>query len=85
MIKHIVEYQNHYCFSFLFEDKLIRLINKGILVSRLLESNIFSYTFEYESWPAIHSDNSTLMVPYNGSKFELIKKYHDVFPDLKDT
>jgi hypothetical protein len=43
IIKYIVEHQNSYAFSFLFKDNFIELMEKGILVSELLDSNIFNH------------------------------------------
>lgn len=51
MIDHIVKYQNNFVSSFLFRKNLIPLMKKGIEVSALLKSNIFSYKFEFDEWP----------------------------------
>jgi hypothetical protein len=69
MIEYIVKYQNHYSFSFLFEQTLLELITKGIKVTALFSSSIFSYEFEMECWPPISIDSRSLIIPYNGSKF----------------
>lgn len=69
MIEYIIAYQNHYCFSFLFENNLLQLLDKGIKVTSLLESNIFCYSFEIDDWPVISVDPSSIIIPYNGSKF----------------
>lgn len=84
IIDYCVKHQNHYCYSFLFEKNLIQIIEKGIKVSSLFESNIFCYTFELEDWPQIHHNNKSVIVPYNGSKFELLGKYRTVFKQLHE-
>jgi len=69
IIKYIVQYQNSVSFHFLFDDILIDLISKGIEVTPLLNSKIFCYKFECEDYPRIHTDNTNMIVPYNGSYF----------------
>jgi hypothetical protein len=56
MIEFIVKYQNTYAFSFLFENNLTMLVNKGIKVALLFESDIFFHSFEFDDWPIIHTD-----------------------------
>jgi len=58
IIDYCINYQNSYAFAFLFESSLIKLIEKGIKVAPLLESDIFCHTFEADDWPLIHTDNS---------------------------
>lgn len=79
MIQYIVKFQNHYCFSFLFEDLLIELLEKGIKCTALFESSLFCYHFEMEDWPSISLDDRSITVPYNGSKFQLKGKYKSLF------
>ena len=57
MIDYIILYQNKVAFSFLFTKVFLKLLEKGIRVSPLLESDIFCYTFELEDWPMIHGNN----------------------------
>lgn len=57
IIDYCVQYQNHYAFAFLFEGSLIKLIEKGIRVAPLLESDIFCHVFEADDWPLIHQNN----------------------------
>lgn len=84
MIEYVVKYQNTYAFSFLFEEDMHLLLEKGIKVTSLFESKIFIYTFELEDWPIIHDDYSSCIRPYNGSKFDLEGKYNQVFPKYAD-
>jgi hypothetical protein len=79
MIEYIVRYQNSYAFSFLFESHMHSLLEKGIKVASLLESEVFCHHFELEDWPIIHHDDSSSIMPYNGSKFSLEGKYEKVF------
>lgn len=80
MISYCIKFQNRYSFSFLFEKDIIELMNKGIALTELFESDIFCHEFEYEKWPAIHTNNSDIIMPYNGSKFQLHDKYDESFP-----
>ena len=82
IIDYCIKYQNQYCFSFLFEERLVEIIEKGIKVAKLFESNIFSFSFELDDWPAIHRDGEAISMPYNGSKFELMGKYRTLFSQL---
>lgn len=61
---------------------MISLIEKGIKVTNLFESDVFCHQFELEDWPIIHHNDSAYIVPYNGSKFDLEGKYHQVFKKL---
>lgn len=56
-----------------------KLINKGVEVSPLLNSNIFAFQFDYDEWPSTHTDDDSYLRPYNGSIFELRKKYSEIF------
>jgi len=43
MLDHIVKYQNNYAYSFLFENNFNKLLQIGINVHDLLESDIFCH------------------------------------------
>jgi hypothetical protein len=43
IIDFVVKYQNTYAFSFLFEKHMIMLIEKGIKVTSLFESEVFCH------------------------------------------
>lgn len=75
----MVVYQNNYTSSFLFRKVMHKLINKGVEVSSLLNSQIFAFQFDYDEWPSTHTDDNSYMRPYNGSIFDLRKKYHEIF------
>lgn len=51
IIDYIIKYQNSYIFSYLFKSNLIKLINRGVPVSPLLQSDVFEHQFEFENWP----------------------------------
>lgn len=64
----------------MFEHNLVDLINKGVSMKDLFESNIFTYNFDYDEWPATNADTSKALAPYNGSIFKLRYQYGSVFP-----
>ena len=51
----------------------------GIKVTELLSSEIFCYTFDYDDWPSTHTDDSTLVRPFNGNSLDLRSAYRDIF------
>ena len=51
IIKYIVKFQNSYVSSFLFNQCLPILIEKGIKISHLLKSKVFTVEFDYDDWP----------------------------------
>ena len=82
MLRHIIKYQNNYISANLFKGNLIKLLNKSICLRALLCSDIFTYKIEFEAWPSSHTDNKTIIKPYNGSIFEVRNYYNEVFPGL---
>ena len=51
----------------------------GIRVTRLLESNVFIYQFDFQEWPAVHQNENCIIMPYNGTIFTLRKFYNELF------
>ena len=56
MIGYIVKYQNNYTSSFMFQKTFIRLMEKGIAVHKLLDSEIFRYKIDFDEWPYIFNE-----------------------------
>lgn len=83
MIDYIVKFQNSYVSSYLFNKNLPELLEKGIRVSHLFESQIFCYTFDLEEWPSSHMNKDHVMKPYNNSLFDLRQHYQSVFPEFE--
>mgnify|MGYP000011379037 len=81
IINYIVKYQNNYASSYLFLKNFPLLFEKGIEVTSLLQSEIFSYTFDYDEWPGTHDNEETYLRPYNESIFNIRKHYRTVFPE----
>lgn len=81
MIKYCVEYQNNYFSSYLFTSLLPSIINKGIDVFELLNSDIFTVTYDYDEWPGNHVNDAECLRGYSESFFHLRHKYRTVFPE----
>lgn len=81
IINHVVKHQNNFTSSFLFMENFINLVEKGILVRGLLNSDIFSFKFDYEEWPLSHTLDEEYTRAYNGDIFTVRKAYRDVFPE----
>jgi hypothetical protein len=47
MINHVVLHQNSYVYSYLFEHNLSQIMEMGIHVTKLLESNVFIYKIDF--------------------------------------
>ena len=54
MIAYIIKNQNSYVYSYLFKNNLVHLMEIGIRIRELLDSNVFCYSFDFVEWPAIH-------------------------------
>lgn len=83
MNDHVVKYQNSFVFSYLYEDILVEMIEKGLEVSSLLESNIFCFQIDFPDWPAIHSNPETIVAPFNGNIFTLRNFYQELFSECE--
>lgn len=56
MINYIIKFQNSYAFAHLFQYNFVDLLNKGVEMAPLFRSKIFNYTFDFDEWPATHSN-----------------------------
>lgn len=57
------------------------LFEKGVLMTPLLNSQVFSFDFDYDEWPGTHTNEDTYIRPYNESIFHIRKHYKTVFPE----
>ena len=67
----------------MFRKNLPRLIDKGVILSDLFGSKLFSFGFDFDEWPSSHTDGSSYCRPYNESMFDLRYSYRLVFPEQK--
>lgn len=79
MIEYIIKYQNNYTSSYLFQNNLPNLLKKGIELSALFASDVFTFKYDYDEWPTTHTDPESYIRPYNGSLFRLRENYKKVF------
>lgn len=75
IIDYVCKYQNNFTSSYMFTRNIPTLIQKGVEVTPLFDSKIFSFSFDYDEWPSTHSDNKSYMIPYNDSIFDLRRNY----------
>lgn len=59
-------------------------MHKGLTLTPLFSSNIFYKKLEFEDWPSAHSCLDKMLVPYNGSLFEMRYNYDTILPTLGD-
>jgi hypothetical protein len=57
------------------------MVEKGILIKDLLNSNVFAFVFDFDEWPSVHTNRETYMRPYNGELFAIRKSYRMIFPE----
>jgi hypothetical protein len=72
-MEYIVKYQNKFVHSYLFHNNFITLMEKGIFLKDLLESDVFCHKFDFDDneWPQIHTNGDKMIMPYNGGLFDL--------------
>ena len=82
IIDYIIKHQNNYVYSYLFENNLVSIIEKGIEITDLLNSDVFCHRFDYQEWPAMHLNDKYKIDKYNDSMFKLRGNYQTVFPEI---
>ena len=83
LISYIVKYQNNFVSSYLFLKNLPILMDKAISVKPLLDSDIFSSTFDFDGWPGNHSNDEECNRFYKESFYKLHLNYQTVFPEAE--
>lgn len=83
IIKYIHNHQNNYVSSFLFTNNIIKLMQRGVMLEELFNSQVFNYTFDYDEWPSTHPVREYYSRPYNGNLFKIRNKYREIFPEDK--
>lgn len=82
MINYICKFQNQYVYAHLFEYNLVDLINKGVDMTNLFNSNVLRHEFDIDEWPPTSADTSKILAPYNLSIFKLRTSYYKIFSPL---
>lgn len=57
MLNYIVKYQNNYVTALLISKQVPSLIEKGVPCSKLFQSKIFCFEFDYDEWPGSHHND----------------------------
>ena len=57
------------------------ILEKGIELAPLLESDVFKFHFDFDEWPTTHTNDETTIRPYNQSIFNLRQHYLTTFPE----
>jgi len=65
IIDYIVKYQNFFVSSYMFQKNLPSLIEKGVSIRSLLDSDVFQFNFDLDEWPSTHYNPEELFRPYN--------------------
>ena len=83
MINWVLKHQNSYVYSYLFKQNLVDLMEIGIEVCSLLDSDIICYSFDLVEWPTTHTNKETQIRAYNGTIFNLRTNYNRLFSDIE--
>ena len=65
IIAYVMKYQNTWVSSFLFHKNFADIIEKGINIKNILQSNVFNYEFDLDEWPSTHLSDEECLRPYN--------------------
>ena len=81
IINYIVKHQNSFVSHSLFLNNFHAIIDHGIDVKPLLDSQVLNYTFIFEEWPNTHSNEKECFRPYNEVLYQIRDHYRVVFPE----
>ena len=81
IIQYVVDYQNHFISSYLFNKNLPDLIDVGIPVTNLFKSQIFQFNLDLDEWPQTHDNEDECIRYFNESIFQIRQHYRKVFPE----
>jgi hypothetical protein len=59
-------------------------MNRGVMVARLLQSDIFEHNYDSDLWPTTNLCGQKVLKHYNGSKFDLRNMYSSIFETVCD-
>lgn len=65
----------------MFNKNLPRIIEMGLEVTELLNSEVYKSSFDFDEWPGSHPNKEKAIRPFNGSFFQVRHAYEDVFPE----
>lgn len=56
-----------------------QLIEVGIPIKPLLDSQVFNYEFDFDEWPTTHYNSEDCILAFNENMFQIRKHYRTVF------
>jgi hypothetical protein len=71
ILEFLVTYQNNLLSGFLLKKVLPSLVERGISVKALFDSNCFREPFDLDEWPTNHYNDEEALRPFNGNYFLL--------------
>lgn len=57
--------------------------NESVDCTKLLNSNVFRFEIDHDSWPSNHIIKTNELRPYNDNLFKIYSKYKEIFPESK--
>jgi len=81
IIDYIIKWQNNYTSSEIFKKVLPRLLTIGINLAPLMDSNIFKFRIDFDTWPSNHTNDEATCRAYSHNLFYLRNHYEDVYPE----
>jgi len=52
-----------------------------VLIKPLLDSEVFSFNFDFDEWPGSHYNDEEVIRPFNVNIFQIRKHYRTIFPE----
>ena len=62
-------------------QRLPKILEKGIPLASLMNSQVFLFEFDFDEWPMTHYNRSTVFRAYNESVFAIRQHYLSTFPE----
>ena len=81
IVEYITKYQNKWGFANLFYNNLVLLLEKGVELKPLFESEVFFLPIQYQEWQSSQPkcDDMKCLNSYDGSIFDLRHEYKNIF------
>jgi hypothetical protein len=65
IINYILNYQNNYISAFLFSKNFPAILEMGVELTPLMNSEVFLFHFDLDEWPMTSTNDETCIRPYN--------------------
>ena len=80
ILSYIVKYQNHYVYSYIFENNFTDMIMAGVDLVDLLNSSIMYYKLDFDDkeWPQEDFSSEPLTIPFSKEIFRMRYNYHEI-------